>query len=153
MSLDNPTREQASRSPWGRWTPAVIRVLAAAKAIAGPTSQIGPEHLLLGFESAEPDLRNGIAWQALARHGIRSSALLGRPVPEPCKQNHYVPLSEFIHAASRQFPAGAIEEALSMGDDYVGAEHLLLFLARPGVAGVELPYEHIRKGILELRGS
>jgi hypothetical protein len=133
MSLDYPTREQASKHPWGRWTPAVIRVLTAAKAIAGPTAHIEPEHLLLGFEAAEPELGDGIAWQALARLGVRLSGLLGRPAPEPCPRSRYVPLSEFGPAVSRLFPVHAIIEAQAMGDDYVGAEHLLLLLARAGV--------------------
>jgi hypothetical protein len=51
------------------------------------------------------------------------------------------------------FPALAVEEAEAMGDDYVGAEHLLLFLAHAGLPGVDLPYERIRNAILELRGS
>ena len=153
MSPYYPTREQASKDPWGRWTPAVIRVLSAAKAIAGPAAQIELGHLLLGFESAEPDLGDGIAWQALTRLGVRPSALLGRPAPGPCPRNRYVPLSEFSLVVSRVFPALAIQEAEAMGDDYVGAEHLLLLLARAGVPGVDLPYERIRKEILELRKS
>jgi hypothetical protein len=44
-----------------------------------------------------------------------------------------------------------IEEAKAMGDDYVGTEHLLLFLARVGVPDVGLSYEQIRNIILELR--
>ena len=153
MSLDYPTRELASRRPWGEWTPAAIRVLSAAKAIAGAAAQIEPEHLLLGFESAEPDLGDGIAWRALARLGLRPSALLGCPAPEPCPRNRHVPISEFGLALSSVFPAFAIEEAEAMGDDYVGAEHLLLLLARAGVPGVGLQYERIRKEILELRRS
>jgi hypothetical protein len=153
MTLDYPTGEQARGQPWGRWTPAVIRVLTAAKTIAGPAAKIEAEHLLLGFESAEPDLGDGIAWQALARVGIRPSAHLGRPAPEPCARNRYVPLSEFGPGVSRVFPALAIEEAVAMGDDYVGAEHLLLFLARANIPGVDLPYERIRKEVLECRGS
>ena len=152
MPLDYPTREQASKQPWGRWTPAVIRLLTTAKAIAGPVG-IEPEHLLLAFESAEPDLGDGVAWRALARVGVRPSVLLGRPAPEPCQSSRYVPLSEFGPAISRVFPAVAVEEAEANGDDYVGAEHLLLLLARTGVPGVDLPYERIRKEILELRGS
>jgi len=153
MSLDYPTREQARNHPWGGWTPAVIRVLTTAKAIAGPAAQIELEHLLLAFESAEPDLGDGVAWRALARVGVRPSVLLGRPAPDPSPRNHYVPLSEFGQAVSSVFPTVAVQEAEAIGDDYVGAEHLLLLLARVGVPGVDLPYERIRKEILELRGS
>jgi hypothetical protein len=128
-------------------------VLTTAKAIAGPTAHIEPEHLLLAFESAELVLGNGIAWQVLARVGIRPSAALGRPAPEPSPRNRYIPLSEFDSTLSRVFPALAIEEAKAMGDDHVGVEHLLLFLARAGVPGVDLPYERIRETILELRGT
>lgn len=153
MSLDYPTREQARNNPWGRWTPAAIRVLTAAKANAGPAAQIEADHLLLGFESAEPDLGDGIAWRALARLGVRPSTLLGRGAARSCPRNSYVPLPEFGPVVSRLFPGLAIEEAEAIGDDFVGAEHLLLLLARAGVPGVDLPYERIREEILVLRGS
>jgi hypothetical protein len=153
MSMDYPTLEQAMKSPWGRWTPAVIKVITTAREIAGPTAHIAPEHLLLAFESTESVLGDYVAWQALARVGVRPSAVLGRPAPELYPRNRYIPLSRFSPALAGVFPALAIEEAKAMGDDYVGADHLLLFLARSGVPGVELPYERIRKTILEIRGS
>jgi hypothetical protein len=153
MSLEYPTRDEAIKQPWGRWTPAVMRVLTTAKEIAGPASNIEPEHLLLAFESAEPILGDGIAWQVLARIGVRPSGVLERPAPEICSPNRYISLTEFGPALSRGFPALVVEEAKAIGDDYVGAEHLLLFLARAGVPGVELPYDRIQTTIRELKGS
>ena len=153
MSLDYPTREEALKKPWGRWSPRVIKVLTTAKAIAGPASHIEPEHLLLAFESVELGTGENPASQALARVGIRPSVLLGSPAPEACPPNHYIAPSEFGPALSPLFPALVIDEAKAMGDDHVGVEHLLLFLARAGVPGVDLPYERIRETILELRGS
>jgi hypothetical protein len=151
MSLDYPTLDEARKHPWGRWTPQVIKVLATAKAIAGARARIDPEHLFLAFESVELEIGDRSAWPALERVGIRPSLVLGRPAPSKCPRNRYIALSDFGPALSSVFPTLVIEEAKAMGDDYVGTEHLLLFLARVGVPGVDLSYEQIRKIILELR--
>lgn len=150
MSLDYPTHEKAGREPWGRWTPAVIRVLSTAKAIGGSEAQIQPEHLLLAFESVELEIGDRAAWPALARLGIRPSVVLGREAPKKCPPNRYISVSELAPPFSN-FPTGVIDEAKAMGDNYVGTEHLLLFLAQVGVPGVDLSHERIRKTIVELR--
>ena len=153
MSLDYPTRTEAIEKPWGRWTPRAIKLLTTAKAIAGPGGQIEPQHLLLAFESVELGTGENPASQTLAHLGIRPSVALGSPAPQSCPPNRYISPSEFGPALSPLFPALVVEEAEAMGDDYVGVEHLLLFLARAGVPGVDLPYERIRDTIVELRRS
>ncbi len=47
---------------------------------------------------------------------------------------------------------GAAEESAELGDRHCGIEHLLLFLARHGVAGVDLPYDQIKRKWLEMMG-
>ena len=151
MSLHYPTREEAAKHPWGRWTPRAIKVLSTAKAIAAQSGPIEAEHLLLAIESVALAYGENVASQALARVGVHPSLALGRTLPESCPPNRYVSLNEFGPSLSGTFPGLVIEEATGMGNDYVGIEHLLLFLARAGVAGVDLPYERIRQAVLELR--
>jgi hypothetical protein len=152
MSLDYPKHNEISNHPECRWTPRAIKVLSTAKAIAVPVGHIEAEHLLLAFESVALEDGENVASQALARAGIRPSVALGRPAPGSCPPNSYVSLAEFGPSLSGVFPSLVIEEATAMGNDYVGLEHLLLFLARAGVPGVKLPYEPIRQTILELTG-
>jgi hypothetical protein len=150
MSLEYPTPEMktAPGHPWGRWTPRAIRLLSAAKAIAGPSAQIEAEDLLLAFEAVALATGENPASRALAVVGIRPSVALGRCAPETCPPNRRVSLPEFGPSLSSVFPNGVIEEAAAMGDDYVGIEHLLLFVAKVGVHGVELPYARIHEAIL-----
>ena len=51
------------------------------------------------------------------------------------------------------FSTLVVEEAAAMGDSHLGIEHLLLFLARIGVPGVDLPYERIKQAWLQLMGK
>ena len=149
MSLEYPTPEMKAPPgrPWGRWTPRAMKVLVTAKAISGPSGRIEVEDLLLAFESVARATGENPASRALARVGIRPSVVLGRRAPEPCPANRRLSLAEFGPSLSATFPSGVIEEAAAMGDDYVGIEHLLLFLAKIGVPGVELSYERIHQAI------
>jgi len=152
MSLDYPQNNEIINHPKCGWTPRAIKVLSTAKAIAAPVGQVEAPDLLLALESVALAYGENVASQALARVGVRPSIALGRQSPESCPPNRYVSLAEFGPSLSGVFPGLVIEEATAMGNDYVGIEHLLLFLARAGVPGVELPYERIRQIILELMG-
>ena len=127
-----------------------MKVISTAKAIAAPPRGISKEDLLLAMESVALQCGDNVASRALARVGVHPSTALGRPVPETCPPNRHVSPAEFDPSLSAVFPALAIEEARGMDNDYVGIEHLLLFLARVGVPGVDLPYDRIRQIILEL---
>jgi hypothetical protein len=114
--------------------------------------RIEAEHLLLALESVALAYGDNVISRALTRVGVRPSVALGRQASESCPPNRRVSLAEFSPLFSGTFPGLVIEEATAIGNDYVGIEHLLLFLARVGVPGVELPYERIRHTILELMG-
>jgi len=128
-------------------------VLSTAKEIAAPSGHIEASDLLLAFESAALAYGDNVASQALSRVGVLPSIALQARAPEACPPNRYVSVADFGPSLSSVFPRLVIEEATAMGDDYVGIEHLLLFLARVGVPGVELPYERIRSAILDLLGK
>jgi len=125
-------------------------VHSTAHEIAAPSGHIEAADLLLAFESVALAYGDNVVSQALDRVGVRPSIALQCRAPESCPPNRYVSVADFGPSLSPAFPGLVIEEATAMGDDYVGIEHLLLFLARAGVPGVELPYERIRSAILEL---
>lgn len=152
MPLDYPKADEIIDHPACRWTPRAIKVLSTAKAIAGPSACIEAQHLLLAFESVASAYGENVVSRALDRIGVRPSTALGKRAPGSCPKNRYVSLKEFGPSVRGFFPDLVVEEAKQMGQDYVGIEHLLLFLARVGVVGVELPYERIRQTILELMG-
>ena len=153
MSLDYPKADEIVNHPACRWTPRANKVLSTAKAVAGPSGCIEAEHFLLAFEAVSSTYGENVVSRVLDRIGVCPSAALGKPAPDCCPANRYVSLKEFGPSVRAFFPGLVIEEARQMGDNYVGIEHLLLFLARVGVAGVELPYERIRKTIREVMGK
>jgi hypothetical protein len=150
MSLVNPKREGQIQQPEMKWTPRAIKVLATARAIAAPAN-IKAEHLFLALEAVAVVTGDHPASRALARLGISASAALGKPIPDSCPPNHFASWEVFDPSVSAVFPATAINEAKMIGHDYVGTEHLLLFLARVGVPGVDLPYERLRTTVIELQ--
>src|SRR6185503_11988184 len=150
MPLEYPRPNEVTRC---LWTPRALKVLSTAKGIATPSGHIEPSDLLLAFESVALAYGDNVVSQTLARVGVRPSIALQCRAPESCPPNSYVSVADFGPSLSPVFPRLVIEEATAMGDDYVGIEHLLLFLARAGVPGVELPYERIRSAILELLGK
>jgi hypothetical protein len=133
-----------------RWTPRALKVLSTAHELAASSGHIEAADLLLAFESMALAYGDNVVSQALDRVGVRPSIALQCRAPESCPPNRYVSVADFGPSLSPAFSGLVIEEATAMGDDYVGIEHLLLFLARAGVPGVELPYECIRSAILEL---
>src|SRR3977135_358831 len=104
MSLEYPKQNEIINHPGCRWTPRAIKVLSTAKAIAAPVGHIEPEHLLLALESVALAYGENVASRALARVGIRPSAVLRRQAPESCPPNGYVSLAEFGPSLSATFP-------------------------------------------------
>jgi len=147
-----PTDNSARQEEW-KWTPRAWKVISTARAIAAPARRIGKEDLLLAMESVALEYGDNVAPLALARMGVRPSAVLSRQAPETCPPSRPVSPAEFDASLSAIFPALVIDEARGMGNDYMGIEHLLLFLARTGVPGVDLSYDRIRQTILELMGQ
>ena len=107
----------------------------------------------MAFEAVALDTGANVASEALSCVGIQPSVALARALPKSCPPNMCVSPADFGPSLASVFPNLVIEEAAAMGCDYVGIEHLLLFLARVGVPGIELPYDRIRPKIIELMGQ
>jgi hypothetical protein len=101
---------------------------AQAQASARALAHVEAEHLLLGLY-AEPE---GLAARALAAMDIgraQVEAAVGTPVPDGAAVpawNDRVPYSEAAKAVLRD----AVVEAIELGHNYIGTEHILLGLLR-----------------------
>jgi hypothetical protein len=129
-----------------------MKVLATARAIAAP-ARITTEHLLLALEAVGVVTGDHPGSRVLARLDISPSAVLKRTLPGSCPPNSYASWDAFDDSLSGVFPALVIEEAQKIGHNYIGTEHLLLFLARVGVPGVVLPYERVRSILIEIQAQ
>jgi ATP-dependent Clp protease ATP-binding subunit ClpC len=104
-----------------------VVVLAQEQTLKLGHSQIGSEHLLLGM-LLEPE---GLAGRALVSIGVDADAVRAQIVaisgsgPESAG-GRQVP---FLPEAKKTLE-GALREALNLGHDYIGTEHLLLGLVR-----------------------
>jgi len=99
---------------------------AAAQANALGDGTVRPEHLLIAlFEPAE-----GLSAMVLAEAGVTRDAvgaqLSIQPAQNPDKPSGAVPYTPEAVEVLR----GAVEEALLLGHNYIGTEHLLLALYR-----------------------
>lgn len=105
--------------------------LAREEARAAGHTELAPGHLLLGVLRGD-----GPAAKALARAGASLEAgreLLGRG--RPLATGRPIPISGEVRAAFEE----SLREAVRRGDAFLGAEHLLLVLAREG-DGPGLPF-------------
>jgi len=120
---------------WSRFTDRARAALASAQrlAAAGRFEEVQPGHLLLGL-LADP---GGLAARALAaqapldRIGAAVAATLG--TGEHDHQGETVPFSP----EARRVLAITLREALRLGHNYVGTEHILLALMQEGGALAE----------------
>ncbi|MEV4684156.1 Clp protease N-terminal domain-containing protein [Streptomyces kurssanovii] len=111
---------------FARFTPRARNVVAAAanEALTAGNAFVGPEHLVLGL-LAEPD---GLAVKALAAQGadperIRASATTALP-PAADELPEIAPYD----ARARKVLELTFREALRLGHNYIGTEHILLAL-------------------------
>jgi hypothetical protein len=136
----------ATRPPGlDQFTARALRVVAAAADVAHHLGHpyVGTEHLLLSLYAEE----GGVARMVLTGAGISrdaaEQAVLHRvprrnETPEP-------PLPHTARAAA--VLEGTLREALQLGHNYVGTEHLLLaFYAEPVVAATSKPESGYRRG-------
>jgi ATP-dependent Clp protease ATP-binding subunit ClpA len=109
-----------------------VVVLAQEQALTLDHSQIGTEHLLLGMLT-EPE---GLAGRVLARLGVDAESVRAQVVAISGSADQS---GLGKRSGSRQIPflleakktlEGALREALSLGHDFIGTEHLLLGLVR-----------------------
>jgi hypothetical protein len=107
-----------------RWTPrarqALEHAIAAAVALGHP--YVGTEHLLLGLFPP-----GGIGAQLLGEWGLTEEAVTSQ-VLEHAPRHASGPTEPPFTPLAAQALGGALTEAISMGHNYIGTEHLLLAL-------------------------
>ena len=123
-----PTAEEVSaldpNAGFGRFTPRARNVVVVAqnKANEAGNNEIGPDHLLLGL-FADPD---GLAPKLLAGQGIDADKV-NKAVTLPPRIDD-VPVLIPFNAQAKKVLELTFRQALRLGHNYVGTEHLLLAL-------------------------
>ena len=115
-----------SNQPFSRFTPRARNVVQAAQeeARAAGNDQIGPAHLVLGL-LAEPE---ALAAKALVAQGLDLSTVrqaATATLPPPVEQ---VPGLIPLDGQGKKAMELTFREALRLGHNYIGTEHLLLAL-------------------------
>ena len=140
-----------------RFTPRARTVLEAAVTAARDLghAEVGPEHLLLGM-FASPE---SIAGHILAAAGAGQDAVR-RTVAKRRRKDDAVPALPPYPPAAAEVVTGAISEALQLGHNFVGTEHLLLALFRDEesvAAGIlrdlGLSHDGVRSEVVRLLSS
>ncbi len=125
--------ERQRRGPRGllrRFTEPAREVLAAAQGEARSLGhdRIGPEHLLLGVAATDhPLVRPLLAAAGLdlerARAAVQRSAERGAADPAVRRRTAFSPEAKHVLEL-------ALREALALGDNFIGVEHVLIALGR-----------------------
>ena len=118
--------KEPAQDHFGRFTPRARNVVVAAQneARASGNAEIHTEHLVLG-PLAEPE---GVAWRALADRGVAADALrqaATSALPAPAET---VPALIPFDPQTKKALELTFREALRLGHDFVGTEHILLAL-------------------------
>ncbi|MGX9294198.1 Clp protease N-terminal domain-containing protein [Tsukamurella paurometabola] len=126
-SIDPSALIEATGSPYSRFTPRARSVVVAAQdeARTARSPVIDTDHMLLGL-FREPE---GIAARLLVGRGVTETAVRVRvPVAEDGDAPEQIPFS----AAGRKTVEMVLREALRLGHNYVGTEHVLLGVLAEG---------------------
>jgi ATP-dependent Clp protease ATP-binding subunit ClpA len=125
---------------------AVVAAQDDARALG--CDHITPDHLLLGLIAIE----DGLAGRVLAALGVPDRAgVRAQLAPGPGSPQGQIPFSPQAKKALEL----ALREALSLGHNHIGTEHILLGLARvgEGITSQLLPEEAtVRDKVIELLG-
>ena len=140
---------------FGRFTPRArqVPVIAQEEARAFRHDHIGTEHLLLGLLLEE----DGLAAKALDSLGVsvenvraRIDVVAGRGDASPTGQIPFTPRAKKVLEL-------ALREALSLGHNYIGTEHILLGIAQEGegvamriLRDADLDGEAVRQAVMDL---
>ncbi|MEV8394901.1 MULTISPECIES: Clp protease N-terminal domain-containing protein [unclassified Streptomyces] len=125
VTKDEPVSD--ANQNFGRFTPRARSVVVASqnKAREGGHQQIGTEHLVLGLLD-DPE---GLAAQVLIAQGVQLetvAAAAAEALPEPSGET--VPDLVPFDARAKKVLELTFREALRLGHNYIGTEHLLLAL-------------------------
>jgi hypothetical protein len=130
-----------------------VVVLAQEEAEALGHGRVGTEHLLLGLVRAEDEATA----PALAEAGVTAEAARAK-VAELLEGQERRRRTHFTRAAKRALE-GSLLEARDLGDNYIGAEHVLLGLLRDERAGalevlraLGVEPDSLRAAVLAARG-
>ena len=129
-----PARRDARRRfdwPFARFTRRARQVIVLAQEEARTLghSRAGSEHLLLGLARAEDEATAVVLAEAgLTAEPIRERVAALEPSGPPRRRHG------FTRAAKRALE-GSVREAQALGDNYIGAEHILLGLLSDERAG------------------
>jgi len=127
-----------SGAPLTRFTLRARKALAAAQTEAADrrAAEVGPEHLLLGLLT-EPE---GLAAQAIEALGVPASqvreAVPAAQAP-PAEAKPATGRLAFSPRAKKVLEL-TLREALTLGHNYIGTEHLLLAICAEGGAGAQV---------------
>ena len=136
-----------------RWTPRARQVLehAISTAVAFGHTYVGTEHLLLGLFPP-----GGIGAQILDEHGLTQGSV-AELVLARAPRNDTGPSDPPFTPLAAQVLGGALTEAISMGHNYIGTEHLLLGLlgqsdglAAQILAGAGATHDGVKTKVVEL---
>ena len=107
-----------------RFTPRARKSIAAAEKEARRQkhTQVGTEHIVLGLLAET----GGIAAQALADQGITAAAVRARVKAEGLTTTESPPKRVPFSGAAKKVLQLALREALRLGHNYIGTEHVLL---------------------------
>ncbi|MGY3338361.1 hypothetical protein ACVW0K_004460 [Streptomyces filamentosus] len=154
----DPDAEKMDASAgFSRFTPRARSVVVASQkeAVAGRSAEITPGHLLLGL-LAEPE---GLAVLWITSRGVTAEQLREAVEPTlPAPTTEEMPVLVPYDAASKKVLELTFREALRLGHNYVGTEHILLALLEhedgEGVlSGLGLDKETAERQISELVAS
>jgi ATP-dependent Clp protease ATP-binding subunit ClpC len=133
-----------------------VIVLAQEEARLINHNYIGTEHILLGLIHEG----EGIGAQALRRHNVNTASLrtlveaqIGKGSQSPSGHIPFTPRAKKVMEL-------ALREALQLGHNYIGTEHLLLALIREGegvaaqtLANLDIKLNDVRKTVFLLVGK
>ena len=136
-----------------RWTPRARQVLehAISTAVAFGHAYVGTEHLLLGLFPP-----GGLGAQILGEYGLTQETVADQVITL-APRNETGPSDPPFTPLAAQVLGGALTEAISMGHNYIGTEHLLigLFGQQDGLAfqilaGAGATHAKVKAKVVEL---
>lgn len=135
---EQPPADLARRGEFGRFTDGARRVVVLAREEAGALQHdaVGSQHLLLGLLREQ----DGIAARVLASLHITLERVRAAVVQRAGTRDRGAPGQLQFTPGAKEVLELALREALWLGDNYIGTEHILL--------GLALETEGVAAGIL-----